>query len=399
MRIGVYLAGLNPAYVGGLTTYAVGLVNGLISNNRGCRIVTFVNDDAQSFLSDRIRTAANAAFVVVNEPSRNAPERLTRLPGLDVFHEQVRNRRMNRIADRIAAECDVVLFPLCYMATYRLAVPSIVSFHDLQHEVYPQFFNWRSLRDRRVLFGATFRHATLMQASSIAMKHEALRVYRDRLEPERITVIPEGVDYAVFSSPIAEDARKTYGLPDEFVFYPAQLWQHKNHLRLLQAIDMLWTRDSTKIPLVLSGAEYDAAPAIRRFIADRGLGDRVLLLGRVPFPALLSLYRQASYVVSASLHESNCLPLLEATASGTPIIAADIAANRESADIFQLRLFDPFDVESIATTLADAWRHRHANQEAVAANRESARRLDWTVVADMYLDQAEKLVDARRLQK
>jgi len=67
---------------------------------------------------------------------------------------------MRRVSEQISAECDVVLFPLCFMATYRLDVPSIVSFHDLQHESFPQFFNWRSLRARRVRFGATFRHAS-----------------------------------------------------------------------------------------------------------------------------------------------------------------------------------------------------------------------------------------------
>ena len=399
MRVGVYLVGLNPTYVGGLATYALGLLNGLIGNHRGCQIVTFVSDDAQLPLADRIKIASHAAFVAVSEPSRSVAERLTFLPGLGAFHKHVRNWRMRRVSEQISTACDVVLFPLCFMATYRLRVPSIVSFHDLQHEVFPQFFNWRSLRARRVLFDATFRHATLMQASSIAMRNDALRVYRDSLVPERVTVIPEGVDYAVFSGPSDEDARKTYGLPDEFMFYPAQLWHHKNHLRLLEAIDLVWTREATKIPLVLTGAEYEAAPAIRSFIADRGFGDRVFLLGKVPFPSLMSLYRQTRYVVSASLHESNCLPVLEAAASGSPIIVSDIAANRESAEVFRLRLFDPFDVESIATALSEAWRHRHGNQEAVNANRESARRFDWTVVADMYLDQAERLIDARRLRQ
>jgi glycosyltransferase involved in cell wall biosynthesis len=395
MRIGVYLTGLNPSYVGGLTTYAVGLLNGLISNHRGCQVVAFVSDDARPFLADRIKAAPHACLVAINEPPRSLAERLTCLPGLDAFHTHIRNRRMRHVSEQISAECDVVLFPLCFMATYRLRVPSIVSFHDLQHEVYPQFFKWRSLRARRVLFDATFRHATLMQASSIAMKNEALRVYRDCLVPERVTVIPEGVDYNAFSGPCDEDARKMYGLPDEFMFYPAQLWHHKNHLRLLEAIDLVCAREKTKIPLVLSGAEFEAATAIRSFIADRGLGDRVFLLGKVPFPSLLSLYREASYVLSASLHESNCLPVLEAAASGTPMIVSDISANRESAQIFRLRLFDPLDAENMATTLSEAWRHRHANQESVHANRESARRLDWTAVAAMYLDQAERLIDAR----
>jgi glycosyltransferase involved in cell wall biosynthesis len=393
MRIGVYLAGLNPNYVGGLTTYAIGLLNGLISNHRGWRIVVFATEDVRRFLADRIDIAPHVVFVAVDERSTSVAERLTLLPGLDIFHEYIRNRRMIRVADQMAAECDVILFPLCFMATYRLRVPSIVSFHDLQHELFPQFFSWRALRARRVLFDATFRHASLIQASSIAVKNDALRVYRGRLVPERVTVIPEGVDYAVFSGPNDGDARKTYGLPDEFMFYPAQLWHHKNHLRLLEAIDLVWTREATKIPLVLTGAEYEAAPAIRSFVADRGLDDRVFVLGKVPFPSLLSLYRQASYVVSASLHESNCLPVLEAAASGTPIIVSDIPANRESAQMFRLRLFDPFDVDSIATSLSEAWSHRDANQEAISANRETALRHDWTVVAAMYLDQAERLVD------
>jgi glycosyltransferase involved in cell wall biosynthesis len=398
MRIGIYLAGLNPSYVGGLTTYATGLLNGLISNHRGCEIVTFVNGDAKPFLDDRIRIAPHASYVLVNEPSRSIAEYLTRLPGLDIFHKHVRNWRMSGVSEKISTACDVVLFPLCFMATYRLGIPSIVSFHDLQHELYPQFFSWRALRARRVLFGATFRYATLIQASSNAMKNDALRIYRDRLVPQRITVIPEGVDYSVFSGPCDEDARKTYGLPDEFMFYPAQLWHHKNHLRLLKAIELAWTKDKMKISLVLTGAEFEAGLAIRSFIQDRGLGDRVFLLGKVPFKSLLSLYRQASYVVSASLHESNCLPVLEAAASGSPIIVSDIPPNRESAEIFQLRLFDPVDVEDIATTLSEAWRHRCANQEAIGANRESARSYDWTVVAGMYLDSAERLVGARSLR-
>jgi glycosyltransferase involved in cell wall biosynthesis len=396
MRIGIYLAGLNPAYVGGLTTYALGLLNGLTSNHRGHQIVAFVNDDAQLILADRMKVAPHAGSVAVNEPPRSMFERLTVLPTLRIFHKHVRNRRMRFVSDQISAECDVVLFPLCFMATYHLKVPSIVSFHDLQHEAYPEFFSSRDLRVRRVLFENTFRHASLMQASSFAMKNDALRVYRKFLLPERVAVIPEGVDYSVFSGPIDEDARKTYGLPDEFMFYPAQLWRHKNHLRLIEALDLIWRREGIKIPLVLTGAEYEAAPAIRRLIADRGLGDQVFLLGKVPFPALLSLYRQASYVVSASLHESNCLPVLEAAASGSPMLVSDIAANRESAEVFRLRLFDPLNLESIVTAISEAWKHRYANREAVDANRESARKLDWTMVAGMYVDQAEILIKAPR---
>lgn len=398
MRVGVYLGGLNPEYAGGLKTYAIGLVNGLIGNPRGHEIVVFVGEEAREELAERTGSRSTASFVPPPATPGALVERLTLLPGLDALHVPIRERRMRKISELIEARCDVVLFPLCFMATYRLRIPSIVSFHDLQHERYPSFFSWRHLRARRVRFGATFRHATLLQASSNAMKAEALEVYGDRVSENRIAVIPEGVDFAEFAAAPAPGWRRGYDVPDQFLLYPAQMWHHKNHLRLLQAIEGLRMGAGIRIPLVLTGAEYGAAPEVRRFIADRRLTDQVFVLGKVPYPVLRGLYRQASYVLSASLHESNCLPILEAAASGSPLIVADIPPNRESAGIFKLRLFDPRDVGSIAATLAEAWNNRDGNGEAVAANREVARNLDWTVVADMYLRRAEDLVSNRQMR-
>lgn len=392
MRIGVYLCGLDPTYAGGLKTYAFGLVGGLVRNTRGHGVVLFVSEATGSSIVEQLPAASRATVVSVRMPAGRAFDGLARLPGLEALHVPVRNRRMRPVAALLESRCDTVLFPLSFMATYRLRIPSIVSFHDLQHETYPQFFSWRVLRDRRVRFGATFRHATVLQASSNAMKEEALRIYGDRLAPERVAVIPEGVDYDAFSAEPDSDCRGEYGLPPEFLLYPAQLWHHKNHLRLLEALDRLRSRNSCSIPLVLTGAEFEAAPAVRRFIAERGLGSQIFLLGKVPYAALRALYRQASYVLSASLHESSCLPILEAAASGSPLIVSDIPPNRESARVFELRLFDPLDVESIAATLSEAWAARRQNRQAADSNRETARRFDWSVIADMYLDQAECLM-------
>jgi glycosyltransferase involved in cell wall biosynthesis len=398
VRVGVYLGGLNPDFAGGLKTYTIGLVSGLVRNVRGHDTVVFVGDEVRQELAERVGPRANATFVSPPATPGSLLERLTMLPGLEAFHVPMRERRMRRLTEFLEARCDVVLFPLCFMATYRLRIPSIVSFHDLQHEKYPSFFSWRHMRARRVRFGATFRHATVLQASSNAMKAEALEVYGDRLTESRIAVIPEGVDFAEFAAAPSPDWRAGYEVPGEFLLYPAQMWHHKNHLRLLQAIEQLRTGAGIRIPLVLTGGEYEAAPAVRRFIQDRHLTDQVFILGRVPYPVLRGLYRQASYVLSASLHESSCLPIFEAAASGSPLIVADIPPNRESAQTFKLRLFDPLDVERIAAVLLEAWENRHRNQESVAANREAARNFDWTIIADLYLQRAEQLVGNREMK-
>lgn len=398
MRVGVYLGGLNPDFAGGLKTYVIGLVSGLIRNVHGHETVVFAGDEIRNELLERVGTSAKATFVSPPATPGSLIDRMTLLPGLDGFHVPMRERRMRKLSRLLEARCDVVLFPLCFMAAYRLRIPSIVSFHDLQHERFPEFFSWQHMRARRVRFGATFRHATLLQASSNAMKAEALEIYGDRVTESRVAVIPEGVDFEEFAAPPDPDWRRGYDIPDEFLLYPAQMWHHKNHLRLLQALEQLRVGAGVRIPLVLTGAEYQAAPAIRRFIAERGLTDQVFVLGRVPYPVLRGLYRQASYVLSASLHESNCLPALEAAASGSPLIVADIPPNRESAQIFRLRMFDPLDVGSIAATLSEAWGNRHRNQESVEANREAARNFDWSIIADTYLQRAEELVQNRDTQ-
>jgi glycosyltransferase involved in cell wall biosynthesis len=400
MRIGVYLMDFDPTYAGGLNTYAAGLVRGLTRCSRRHRVVVFAGTEAQAELERRIGSTSDGTFFVpVESPRGRLAEHLTLLPLLEHFHEAARNRRMRKVSALIAAHCDVVLFPMSFLCAYELTVPSIVSFHDLQHERYPEFFAWRVLRGRRVRFAATFRHATLIQASSAAMKEEALRVYGDRISAERIAVIPEGVDYALFSGEPPADARREYGLPEEFMFYPAQMWHHKNHLRLLQALDALRERNSVRIPLVLTGSEYEAARAVRQFIADRRLGEQVYLLGKVPHSALRSLYRQARYVLSASLYESSCLPVLEAAAAGSALIVSDIPPNRESSQVFSLRLFDPLDVESMCATLLEAWENRCRNREAVDANRDAARRFDWAAIAEMFVKHAERLAPPRGVKQ
>jgi glycosyltransferase involved in cell wall biosynthesis len=387
VRIGVYLLGLDPQYVGGLSTYAIGLVNGLIKNGGAYDVVVFVDADDGAALRPRIGTSPHARVVAVARPSNAMIERITAMPGASVFHVSVRNWRRRAVAEQIESECDAVIFPLGCMATYDLHVPSIVSFHDLQHEVYPRFFSWRELRARRVLYGANFRYATLIQASSAAVRDEALRVYRDRLTPERIVIIPEGVDYAAFSVDGSMEALDTYGLPPEFLFYPAQFWRHKNHLRVLEALDLIRTREAVTIPLVLTGADYGCLGAVQRFLANRKLDAQVFLLGRVAYPVLRALCRRASYVLSASLYESSCLPILEAAASGAALLVSDIAPNRESAKTFRLRMFDPNNVENMATVISTAWRERDKNGEASAQNREAARQFDWVEIARRYLQQ------------
>jgi hypothetical protein len=116
-------------------------------------------------------------------------------------------------------------------------IPSIYQPHDLQHLHLPQFFTpWHGM-DRELRYRAFCHQARMVVAMSPWGKRDLVQHYA--LPPEKVSVIPWGPATAAYPSPASSDletARDKFGLPGEFVFYPAVTWQHKNHLTLLSAL-------------------------------------------------------------------------------------------------------------------------------------------------------------------
>jgi glycosyltransferase involved in cell wall biosynthesis len=212
-----------------------------------------------------------------------------------------------------------------------------------------------------------------------------------QISPEQIEVIPEGVNLREFSFP--RDTAPLvirYELPERFLFLPAQLWPHKNHLTVLKALKRIEERHGYQIPLVLTGAKYAGASAIFKFLAEHKM-DYVRYLGRVTFDDLVGLYQSASFLVSAGLYESNSLPVLEAAAAGTPIIASDIPPNRELEATLQLNLFDPLNVEQLAQLVMRLWGEREGAAEQASHNRTQIVAYSWENVARKYLQFLDRI--------
>src|SRR5262249_27835395 len=144
--------------------------------------------------------------------------------------------------------------------------------------------------------------------------------------------------------------RTKYRLPENFLFYPAQLWPHKNHITVLRALNGLKANHGLEIPLVLTGATFSAADQIFGYVKANGM-DYVHYLGKVPFTDLASLYRSARFVITSVLYESSSLCILEAAAAGTPVIASRTPPNVEMSRVLDLNLFEPLDKEELMLLL------------------------------------------------
>ena len=116
-----------------------------------------------------------------------------------------------------------------------------------------------------------------------------------RSPPNRSRSSPPECRWRNSLRPATEDEPSALaGLPERFLFFPAQLWPHKNHLTLLKALKQIEAKHGAKIPLVLTGEKFSAAPGIFQFIAEQSMA-YVRHLGKVTFKEMVALYQKASF--------------------------------------------------------------------------------------------------------
>jgi glycosyltransferase involved in cell wall biosynthesis len=113
-----------------------------------------------------------------------------------------------------------------------------------------------------------------------------------------------------------------------YLLYPAQLWPHKDHATLLEALALLRER-GRDFDLVLVGSDKGLAAHLRQAACRLDVRDLVQFRGFVPTEELLALYRGAHALTYTSLFGPENLPPLEAFALGCPVVAADVPGARE----------------------------------------------------------------------
>lgn len=383
-----------PSYKGGTNSFTFGLLDGFTRVGDEHEFKIFVTPWNREMF-ERYEKVPNFQVVVVDEADHRLLRALHSLLPLRLKRRlptAAPNRVLNSRYGVLEREADVVYVP--YAPPPRLFpfpdVPTVYSIHDIQHVHYPEFFTPEQLVEREAVFAKCVEHAAVIQASSRYMRHDFCEQFA-KLDESNVEVIPEGVDIDLFSEPQSDnDVIGRYELPDSFLFTPAQLWLHKNHLTTLKALKRLKDRGIV-LPIVLTGTEYSAAEGIFDFVAGNGLEDQVFYLGAVPFEDVIALHQHAGLLVTASLFESSSLTILEAAAAGTAIVASRIPPHEEMAEHLEMRLFTPTDEEELAAVLEEAWSDEETSRSQVAANRVGVQRYSWDNAARMYLELFERL--------
>ena len=251
-----------------------------------------------------------------------------------------------------------------YALPPRLHCPGVVTVHDVSFEREPGLF---SLKDRlvfrRVVPRAVRRAARVLTVSE-RTKRDLVQLYG--VAPDRVVVTPNGVDPIFGPRQAAETRPSNSLLQGSYVLAVGAIQPRKNQLAVLEAAL------AAGVPLVVVGPEKDAelAEELRR------RGARVE--GHVEIERLAELYRGAACLVQASHFEGFGLPVLEAMASGTPVVAVREPALQEVAGAAAVFV----DEDGLADGIREAIQER---DRLSAMGLERARAFSWRATAERTL--------------
>jgi glycosyltransferase involved in cell wall biosynthesis len=184
--------------------------------------------------------------------------------------------------------------------------------------------------------------------------------------------------HARFFAPVTaaerDRVRARYRLPEAYGIYPANLWQHKNHLRLLDGLALI--APAQRPFVVLTGSATRSRIQLNDAIRERDLGAHVTWLGFVESVDLPALLAAARMMVFPSLFEGFGMPVVEAMAAGCPVACANATALPETVGDAGL-MFDPTDAGAIASAIERVWRDTALCDELRRAGHMRARQFTW----------------------
>ena len=111
--------------------------------------------------------------------------------------------------------------------------------------------------------------------------------------------------------------------------------------------------------------------------------DYVKYLGKVSYEEVIALYQNAYCLVTAVLYESSSLPILEAAASGLPVIASNTPPNKEMSNFLQLNLFKSNNLNDLTSIIYKFWNNELEDQ--INYNLKMINRYSWNNIAKNYI--------------
>ena len=266
--------------------------------------------------------------------------------------------------------------------------------HDVIPLLYPEKYLSSHIRN---WYEDKIKHAKnsdLILTVSEYSKKEICRLLE--IDESKVFVALNGYDNNIFSKGIGSDVERVAKhinlKPQSYLFYAGGVDDHKNLNRLLRAFGSLPVALKMKYYIVMAGKDAQAIESHLKFIASNvGIDtNQLIFTGFVPDLELATLYRNCAAFVYPSYSEGFGLPVLEAMASGCPVLAANAASIPEIIN-YNEALFDPFNEADMASKIEDLLTNESLRNSLVEKGLKRASDFSWGASAKQILGAFESL--------
>jgi glycosyltransferase involved in cell wall biosynthesis len=253
------------------------------------------------------------------------------------------------IEKKLKRKIDVLFVPDPRPSPVSNSVRKVMTFHDFSFERYPQHFSWRSRLWFKILNPShEIASSDAIIAVSEFTRDEAIDLYQ--VDEKKVVVVPEavpGVLKPVFDEARLQEVKEKYHLPDRFFLTFSTLEPRKNLESVMKAFSVFQKKHPLETYRLVLAGRQDSKMFGKVFFEDH---PDIQVSGFVDEEDKAVVYSLARGLVFVSTYEGFGLPVLEAMACGTPVIASSVASMPEVAGEAAL-LVDPYDVEAIADAM------------------------------------------------
>ncbi len=279
---------------------------------------------------------------------------------------------------------DLVHVPIQLLCDLPVArgFPYILNPHDYQHEYFPDFFSQNDIDGRRRVWYPTQRNAAALVVHSRQTQQDALRFLG--IPEERVFYAHYGPlkSFDFVDQETVDRTVEKFSLPDRYLFYPARMWPHKNHVTLIKALAIL-KRQGTAVHCLFTDDQAAHAELVRQAAEDEGITDLIMTVGRVSPAEMSALYQRSLMVVVPSLFEQNSGPMLEAIHFEKPVAVSNLPELTDSLNGHGFT-FDARSAHEIAATLEPFLNSRSRQQSAIEDIRALKSAMTWEPFRNAY---------------
>ena len=317
MRVGLEVRALHRSYRGsGQSRYAYNLLRELAGQDRENEYQLFAPYPRDELDFPPLAATFRYSYTSLPVPRESARQWLWEQLVFPVF-----------LRERGVAVCHFLLQMAARWAPCKL----VVTAYDTMYELFPEYAHIRRSRSYR-WHKRALQKADRLLAISRNTRDDLIKHYR--IEGDKIAIVPLAAD-PVFrpwdATAELEEVKSKYGLTERFILSVLSYEPRKNTLGVIKAFAefVRWTGLQHHLVLFGDRGWGVASDSIERAIAETGMAEAVRVVGRLTDGELAAFYNLAEFFVFPSLYEGFGLPVLEALACGTAVVAGKASSMPE----------------------------------------------------------------------